>query len=144
MDILSKLPLIGQKDDETDDLTPEEIEAEARAERIRFHREKVRNGPTKFSFVTEGQQRRAKDRAIRGRQKKVRKAQVRAHFEKQQAIASLRGNLQAVGTLPYATKGFRPPASVVERARRALAATFGEEQTFEKALAAYNALIGKR
>lgn len=76
-------------------------EAEAKAERIKFHRERVRNGPTKFRTVTNGQVRRARDRAIAAEMRRTHRKQVRAYFDTQKEASVLRGHLQALGALSY-------------------------------------------
>lgn len=98
MNILSKLPFISEP---KSDLTPEEIELEDKKARIQFHREKVRNGPAKFSSPTSGQIRRAKDRDIKSGMKKTRRRQVRAFLAAQAEAATIRGHLQAASVLAY-------------------------------------------
>ena len=80
-------------------------EADEKAERIRFHREKVRNGPVKFSTPTNGQLRRAEKRAGQRALKKRRQEQVRSYFAREREASVLRGQLQAIGVLPYFSGG---------------------------------------
>ena len=109
MNLLEKLPLVDDTHDHDHaDLTPEEIEAlevEGKKARIQFHREKVRNGPVKFSAPTSGQIRRAEKRDLDRRTRKARKAQIRSYFAAQSEAAALRGHLQQAGVIAFATKG---------------------------------------
>ena len=98
MDLLSKLPFLKSEKEEETPLT----DAEAKAERIKFHRTQVRNGPTNFRVVTNGQQKRARVRELNRRSRKARRAQIRQHFADLREAATLRGHLQAVGIAPYA------------------------------------------
>jgi hypothetical protein len=84
-----------------EDLTPEEAEAAAKKARIAFHRDSVRNGPVKFRYMTNGQVRRAEERARKRNAKKAFRGEVRSHFEKLRIAAGLRGHLQAVGLIPF-------------------------------------------
>lgn len=103
MNILSRLPLIGKT--ESDEI--EEIsEEQARLNRIAFHRERVRNGPVKFSPPTSGQIRREAQRALARKTKKAHRNQVQIHFATQAQASTLRGQLQAAGVLAYNTEGF--------------------------------------
>lgn len=110
MNLLSKLPFLTSNTDDETTLSEEEI----RKQNIEFHRTKVRNGPAKFSSPTSGQMRRAAQRRLNSQTKKARRAQVRSHFDREQGIAYLRGNLQAAGLVPYRTPGFqaRPEAAL--------------------------------
>lgn len=101
MNIFSSLAsvLTGRKVDEDLDVGP--TEAELRAERIKFHRERVRNGPVKFTQFTAGQIRRAEARAAKRNVERNFKASVRNHFETQRAGAYLRPHLQTIGLLPF-------------------------------------------
>lgn len=80
-------------------------EADEKADRIRFHREKVRNGPAKFSTPTNGQLRRAEKRAGQRALKRRRQEQVRTYFAREREAAVLRGHLQALGVLPKVGHG---------------------------------------
>lgn len=98
-DMLSKLPFLKSSDEvDTEILLSEE---DLRAERIKFHRTSVRNGPVKFRPPTSGQIRREKVRALARQTKKARRNQVRAHFAQREETAILRGHLQAVGIILY-------------------------------------------
>lgn len=98
MDIFGKLPFLHVPESETEgDLTPEEL----KKERIKFHRERVRNGPVKFTTLTSGQIRRAKRRELDRRMKKARRAQVRAYRRDLAEAARIRAMLQAAGVIPY-------------------------------------------
>lgn len=70
---------------------------QAKADRIKFHRDHVRNGPVKFKSPTSGQQRRAHDRAIARNIKRTHKAQVRQFFADQRQASIVRGKLDVVG-----------------------------------------------
>lgn len=101
IDILSTQLGKALNDEEPiDERTDEEIAADEKRERIRFHREKVRNGPVKFSQPTSGQQRRAMVRATNSMQRKGYRRQVKAYFAAQRELMSLRPRLQAAGILP--------------------------------------------
>lgn len=76
MNIFSNLP-------STDPEVEAELEARDRQDLIRFHREKVRNGPVKFKEQTTGQARRERQRALDRQTKKARRLQVKAYFEAQ-------------------------------------------------------------
>lgn len=122
MDIFSKLP--GLIDDPTGQAAREGLNAEgARAERIKFHRTHVRNGPANFKTSTAGQERRARQRAVASLTKKARRSQIRDHFGKLAHGAALRGQLQAAGVLPYEHGGTVDPALQV-RATLALVRKF--------------------
>lgn len=84
-----------------DPLSPDEIAAEEKAERIRFHREKVRNGPINFTSFTNGQIRRAKTRAAARDQRKSYRADVKNYFERRSLAALVRAHLQTVGIIQF-------------------------------------------
>lgn len=102
-DIFSKLP--GVKAHEAAEaaleMSAEDIRAQAKAERIEFHRTKVRNGPVKFSFLTNGQVRRAQRRELDRHQRKAWRAEKASYFERQRTAAILRAHLQVVGLIPF-------------------------------------------
>ena len=97
-DILSKLPGLKSDDGDAEVVLSDE---DLRAERIAFHRDRVRNGPVKFSAPTSGQIRRAQVRELARKTKKARRRQVKGHFGAVREIATLRGHLQAVGIILY-------------------------------------------
>lgn len=103
MDILSKLP--GLKS-ETESV--EIDEAQAKRDRIAYHRDHVRNGPVKHRSITSGQERRARKRRLEKQTRKARKAQVRLFFAQQQEAATLRGHLQAAGVQAYVGEHVAP------------------------------------
>jgi hypothetical protein len=103
VDILSKLPFLKDETSDVDDALSHE---DAKAANIDFHRRSVRNGPAKFSTPTSGQTRRAGVRDLARRTKKARRAQVRGFLSTKSEVATLRGNLQAAGVVPYRTPGF--------------------------------------
>lgn len=99
MDLFSKIPFLkSDQTEEQSELSPEE----AKKQRIQFHRDHVRNGPSNFKTVTNGQQKRAHVRALNRRTRKARRAQVRQHFSNMAEASVLRGHLQATGIAPYA------------------------------------------
>lgn len=98
MAILSRfIPSLRQSDEPA-----EKTEDELKAERIKFHRRAVRNGPVKFSSPTTGQLRRQRHRDLKAAQRKQVKQARKQHFEARRELAALRGYLQAAGMLPYA------------------------------------------
>jgi hypothetical protein len=97
--LLAKLPSLRKKSD--DEPSPEELELQAKKERIQFHRDHVRNGPANFRHVTSGMQRRAQERDLRRQMKKARRSQVRNYFQTQQLAATVRGQLQLAGLIPF-------------------------------------------
>lgn len=101
MNILSDLAdrLTGDSADDAPELTPEEVEAQEKKDRIAFHRAHVRNGPVKFGHTTTGQARRARQRAVASLQKKTFRKQVRAFLTSQREAMVLRGQLQAIGLI---------------------------------------------
>jgi hypothetical protein len=100
------LPGFMKRDDENtpfDQLPPErqaEILAAEKAERIKFHRENVRNGPRKFGHLTMGRhiskERRREASQLAKKNRKYR----RDWMNTQQQLARLRGQLEVVGALP--------------------------------------------
>lgn len=111
-DILSKLP--GLKSDQVDDADVVLSEEDLKAERIAFHRQKVRNGPVKFSAPSTGQLRRERHRALNRQTKNARRRQIQAHFANKRETAVLRAHLQAAGIVLYANPDFRPaPGDVI-------------------------------
>lgn len=99
MNILSTIPTLDAPAEV--ELTDDEIEAQEKSWRIDYHREKVRNGPVKFSFMTNGQVRRAEKRARKSQRDKIWRKQKRSHFENQRIAAFLRPHLQNVGLIEY-------------------------------------------
>ena len=89
-----------------------EREAQAKRERIEFHRARVRNGPAQFARGMHPARRKRID--ARSHQRKARDRRVRTFLHNQMGLAVLRGQLQAVGALPYADHSFRPSQGVVE------------------------------
>lgn len=80
---------------------PEELRAADKAERIKFHREKVRNGPVNWKIPTNGQIRRAERRAAEAHTRKAFKGEVRSYFERQRVASFLRPHLQNVGLIAF-------------------------------------------
>lgn len=127
LDFLS-LPSLNQDADEAD-LTEEELaerEAQAKKDRIAFHREHVRNGPAKFRHVTPGQAKRQRRRDLARQTRKAQRAQRRAFISKVQEHALLRGQLQAVGVIAYETD-FRPSEEARFNAARWILTHYGSD-----------------
>lgn len=135
-------PFLGKKDD-----TPEKTEEELKAERIKFHRQSVRNGPVKFRTLTNGQVRRMQKRDLLNQQKKSHRQARSNHWQGRQEAARLRAFLQGAGVVPYVT-GINPSDETRDKAYRWLIGNYADEietdddgiittQTVENAL--YNA-----
>jgi hypothetical protein len=93
---------LGRKTTEERELTADEIaeqEAQAKKDRIKFHREQVRNGPRKFSYVTSGQQRRFQARGQAAQRRKMNRRYRRDWMRKQAELATLRGHLTILGVI---------------------------------------------
>ena len=104
--MLDFLSLPSLNEDTKADLTEEELDAldaQAKKDRIAFHRDHVRNGPAKFRHTTAGDAKRERRRALARQTKKARKAQRRDFIATVQEHALLRGQLQAVGVIAYET-----------------------------------------
>lgn len=124
MDILSKLPsfknveeAIGVKDAID--------EAGSKAERIKFHRNHVRNGPANFKGLTSGQERRARQRALNAMTRKARRKQIRDYFATTRKAAVVHGYLQGAGVISYAG-GQAPTHEHAVRAVRWILERFGK------------------
>ena len=102
-----------------------EVIAEEKAERVKYHREHVRNGPARFRTITAGQQRRQAERDKAALQRKANRNHRRNYLKKQRAVSVLRGQLQAVGVLPYRTDAQPSLASRIA-AHQWIAVRFGE------------------
>lgn len=101
MDLLSKLPFLKGDPEVEDTRTDEEIAEQAKKDRIKFHRESVRNGPVKFKTVTAGQERRAQKRALARQKKNNYRSQVRSYLETRRLASITAGKLREAGALPY-------------------------------------------
>lgn len=112
MDILSKLPFL--KSDATEEEVAEYDEAQARLDRIAFHRDHVRNGPANFKQPTNGQVKRAKKRALARDTKKARRQAIRKYHADQREGATLRAHLQGAGVLPYFGEQAPTPRQAVQ------------------------------
>lgn len=102
--MFDSLPSLVQ--DDAEDLTDEEVaelEAEAKKDRIAFHRTSVRNGPVKFGHPTSGQLRRQRHRDLARQTKRGVRGQRKQFFANRREHAVLRGVLQAVGVVEYET-----------------------------------------
>jgi hypothetical protein len=97
VNLFSKLPFLKSDDAEQAEVD----ETQARKDRIKFHRDHVRNGPSNFKTLTSGQIRRAQRRELNGRTKKARRAQVQNYFATQRLAATVRAHLQHAGVLPF-------------------------------------------
>lgn len=97
--LLSKLPSLhlGKDDEEREELTDEEL----KKQRIKFHRERVRNGPVKFRTMTTGQVRREQKRELDRRTKKARRKQVRDYRRRIVEATTIHAMLQAAGVVSY-------------------------------------------
>lgn len=127
LDFLS-LPSLNEAEDR--DLTEEEIaeaEAQAKKDRIKFHRTHVRNGPAKFTHVTNGQVKRQRRRDLARQTRKAAQAQRRAFRATLQEHALLRGQLQAIGVIAYET-GFTPSDEARFRAARWIVTHYGADE----------------
>lgn len=103
MNILSKLPFLSGETDDEQTLDDVAIALKEKQERIDLHFRQVRNGPVTWRDQTSGQIKRAKTRALAGRTRKARRAQVRDFLAQQREHATLRGHLQAIGVVAYET-----------------------------------------
>lgn len=104
--MLDFLSLPSLNDTEERDLTEEEIadlEAQVKADRIKFHRTHVGNGPAKFRHTTAGDEKRERRTALARQTKKAQRAQRRNFIATRDEHALLRGQLQAVGVIEYET-----------------------------------------
>jgi hypothetical protein len=156
IDLLSKLPGLHDAPGEVEVKSDEEIAAEARAERIKFHRNQVRNGPVNFKSLTTGQIRRAQARATQSAIRKNRRRAVSDHLAAKREAATLRGWLQAIGVLPYATEGYKASEGIVKSSLIHIVQTYGEpdessqisvskevvDTAIQKAVERYHALTG--
>lgn len=124
MNLLWKLPSVGLAPEPSEEVD----EAQAKRDRIKFHRDHVRNGPVKFRKTTDGQIRRAQKRALKRSTQRARKAQVRGYFATQKLAASTRGQLQAAGLIPYVTSRQINPLAAT-KATVWLVQRFGTEDT---------------
>lgn len=141
---------------EDEDLrSPEEIEAEAKAERIKFHRSQVRNGPVSFKDVTNGQVRRSKARDIKRQMKKTRKKQLANYFASQYEAAVLGAHLKVVGLVAYQTRSFKLNPNQIRESSIWLIKRFADAQgnqvevteqvvrdSFQSALSRWASLVG--
>lgn len=128
LDFLS-LPSLNDSADKAD-LTEEELaerEAEAKKERIAFHRTHVRNGPVKFGHTTNGDAKRERRRSLARQTRKAARSQRRAFIATLREHALLRGQLQAVGVIAYSTD-FQPSADARFRAARWIVSNYGPEE----------------
>lgn len=107
MNILSKIPFLTGDANAEETIDEHALEVWARADRIAFHRAKVRNGPVNYKEQTSGQAKRARLRELAGRTRKARRKQVRDFHAQQREHALLRGHLQAIGVVAYES-GFVP------------------------------------
>lgn len=108
--------VIGHLRPDADSENPEELsEEELKKQRIKFHRDHVRNGPRFgrgkkgplpiMGTVTPGMQRRANQRAQDARGRKVNRRYRRSWMENQAHVATLRGHLTILGVLECKREG---------------------------------------
>ena len=100
-DLLSSVLNKPEPDEAEDKRTDEEIAADLKRDRIKFHRESVRNGPVKWKSMTSGQVRRAQKRAAKRAQKNTYRAQVRNYLETRRLASVTAAKLRQAGALPY-------------------------------------------
>lgn len=127
------LSSLGTTDEEVpfEELSKEEqaeVLAEEKKQRVKFHRDSVRNGPVKWSHVTTGQQRRRAARDKAALQRKANKRHRRDFFRGQLHLATLRGQLQAIGAVSYATD-YKPSVKQRIAAGQWLLGAFGERDS---------------
>lgn len=148
MNIFGKIPFLA--DEKHDDESPEAVEKREKRERIKFHRERVRNGPVKFSFLTSGQVRRIKRRDLEAQTKKSRRKQVDRYFAERQEAMRLRGLLQAAGVLSYHAPARRASSRAAREAIIVLFERFARQEevthnevvaSLERALQRYQRLM---
>lgn len=97
MEIFKHLPLLsGKKADAAEKFD----EAVAKEQRIKYHREHVRNGPRQTRTWTNGQIRRAKQRELARQQKRARRRQLDTYFAERQETAVIRAMLTGAHILP--------------------------------------------
>ena len=128
MNISRLMPNFGKTEEPAKELTAEELEkleAEEKAQRIEWHRRNVRNGPRKTSYWTNGQLRRQQARDKKTHERKVNLRHRRAYVGKRHDLAALRGQLQAVGALPYRF-GAQPSDALRANALNGLIEAYGE------------------
>lgn len=121
--LLSKLPFLSDDKAEEVELSEEEL----RKQRIAFHRERVSNGPVKFSSPTSGQIRRFGHRELARKTKAARRRQIREHFAQKTEVAVLRAHLQAAGLIVYPT-GHTPGAGDVLNAFTWIISHFADDK----------------
>lgn len=92
-----------KSDDVVDDRTPEEIEAEEKQARKDWHRRNVRNGPARFTHISAGRQASKQRRMQEAFTRRANVKHRRRWMKQQHQVAILRGQLQAIGAVPYAT-----------------------------------------
>lgn len=126
--ILSKLPGLKAESEEVEVVLTEE---DLKAERIKFHRLSVRNGPVKMSGPTSGQIRRERVRALARQTKRARRNQISSHFAALREIAVLRAHLQSAGILAYSTD-YRPAGGDVLAAITWIIARFADDKVADE------------
>lgn len=138
--LFSKLPLFNESEGE--DLSPEELAAQEKSERVEFHRTRVRNGPASFSSITNGQLRRQKARDLKAKSRKIQKRRVRAYHKQEAETAILRGHLKIVGVLASMGHDQRSEEQV-QRSFAWIQRAFPAETVKESLVAATNAYLGR-
>jgi hypothetical protein len=114
VNILDKLPFLSST---TEEEAAEFDEAQAKKDRIEFHRRSVRNGPVSYRTPTNGQIKRERKRALARETKKARRRQVRQHLANQREAATIAAHLRGAGILAYSQESFTTDP---QRARRSI------------------------
>lgn len=130
MDLFRFLPKFGRTVDKVEEAPTEHLERleTEKRERVKFHRDHVRNGPAKTRRVTNGQVRRSMLREQKTKLRKQNRNNRRDFMRAQHDLAILRGQLTCVGAL-----GTRPNKHLQRNALRGLFDGYGVlvEQTLE-------------
>jgi hypothetical protein len=99
MNLSRFLPGFDKPKDELTEAELDELDAQAKKDRIEHHRRQVRNGPAKFGHVTPGRRARAVRRAEKVVGRRANKAYRRDWMRARDNIARLRGQLEAVAAI---------------------------------------------
>lgn len=131
MDISTFLPGLNKHESELTD-----------AERVFVKTDAPKHGPVKMRTISAGQQRRAVDRARAAHSRKATRRNRREWHQTQQALATLRGQLQTLGLLPWADGSLAAgDPTTVGKVTLYLEEAWG---TTDAALEAYQAATGRR
>ena len=102
-----------------------EVAEQAKVDRIAYHQAHVKNGPVQTRTPMSNTRRAKMDRE--SFQRKARKRHISRFFDKQREIATLRGQLQAAGAIPYASENFRASIDLRINAVEAILRNYGAE-----------------